>query len=94
MTEKNDIRLRLRLALEELDPEGNPDDFAELVRATLETSGDPYGALCTAAFGQYRQGEMTFFEDWATGRVAPTPIMRRKVVRDLRAHLASGFIGG
>jgi hypothetical protein len=81
--------VQLRIALEDRDPEGNPDDFAGLIRAMLEAPGDPYVALCTAAFGGYRQREMSFFQDWATGLTAPAPLMRRKVVKDLRAYLAA-----
>lgn len=88
-----DPLVRLRLALEERNPEGDPDDFVELIRATLEAPGDPYMALCRAAFGHYRQGEMSFFERWASGLSAPAPLMRRKVANALRAYLASGLIG-
>ena len=85
MAEKLDPMVRLRVALEGgQDPAHNPDAFAKLVGAFLEAPGDPYMVLCKAAFGNYVQGERSFFDWWAAGLTTPTPLTRQKVVRKIR----------
>jgi len=82
--------VRLRIALEDLNPEGDPDHFCELIAAALASSGDPYVVLCQAVWGHYTGGEMTLFENWASGLQAPAPIMRRKVIRVIRDSFRDG----
>lgn len=95
MPETNPQKLaRLRATLEDGDAETDADAFARLVGLALDCPGDPYLALCLSAFGQYVQGERTFFERWASGLAAPAPLMRRKVVAGLRKALADRMIGG
>ena len=82
--EKLDPMVRLRIALEDNDPEVNPDHFCELIAAVLANPGDPIVLLCKAVYGHYRQGQLPFFEDWASGLAAPAPRMRRQVVKAVR----------
>lgn len=94
MPETNAQKLaRLRAMLEDGDAESNADAFSRLVGLALDCPGDPYKALCLAAFGQYVQGERTFFDRWAAGLVAPAPLMRRKVVSGLRQAIGDRLIG-
>ena len=78
----------LRAVLEgEQDPSHNPDVFARLVGVFLEIQGNgPYLVLCKVAFGHPLRGKKSFFDLWAAGLTTPTPLMREKVVRHIRAY--------
>lgn len=85
MPENLDQKTRLRIALRDLSPEDDADDFAEFVSAfcamgppvTLE--GAPALAIANA-FDLERKS----VRDWAIGVSTPTPKLRRAVTAFLR----------
>jgi hypothetical protein len=86
MPETNDPAMRLRIALRDLSPEDDPDDFTEVVAAfcamapPVTLDGAPKLALANEFdFAQ------SVIRDWATGAVTPAPKFRRRVARFIRA---------
>ena len=77
-----DPKLRLRIALHELSPEENPDDFAELVAAALafRTVGGDMDRKLAERFGC----GPAFVHHLANGLIAPTPRFRRHAVKAIR----------
>jgi len=74
-----DPKLRLRIALHDLAPEENPDDFAELVAAVLAfrtVGGDTDRKLAE----RFNCGT-AFVHHVANGLIAPTPRFRRAAVK-------------
>lgn len=89
MPESNDreLMLRLRMALYgERDPEGNPDDFQELVAAVLafRTAGGDVDRKLAERF----DCGTAFVHHVAKGLIAPTPRFRRDAVKKIRGIAA------
>ncbi|HTK59853.1 MAG TPA: hypothetical protein VL283_01475 [Candidatus Baltobacteraceae bacterium] len=79
-----DPSMRLRIALRDLSPADDPDDFAELVAAFC-AKGPPVtleGAPALALSGKFDL-DARILRDWAKGFSAPAPRLRREVVRFL-----------
>lgn len=86
MSEHQDLKIRLRIALCERSPEDDADDFAELVAAVLAfrtVGGDTERALAER-FGC----GTAFVRHIAEGLIAPTPRFRRENLKKLRAIAA------
>jgi len=83
---KFDPKLRLRIVLRDLEPETDPDAFAELVSAFC-AMGPPVtleGAPALALSGKFDLDQRTI-RDWASGDATPAPKRRREVAAFLRA---------
>ena len=87
MPEKTDPHLRLHIAVRDLDPEGNPDDFSELVAAILAYRNLD-GALEKAIAHQCGFSDPVIVHHWANGVIMPTPKFRREVAKYLRGRAA------
>ena len=82
---KFDPKLRLRIAIRDLDPEADEDDFAELVSAFC-AMGPPVtldGAPSMALASKFDLDRRTI-RDWANGDATPSPKRRREVAGFLR----------
>lgn len=88
--EKVDPHIRLRVAVRDMRPESDPDDFAELVAAVLahRTLG---GALDRRMAG-ILSVEPEFIHHMANGVISPTPMFRRAAAAQLRV-LADEIFG-
>ena len=94
MAEKFDPKLRLRIALDDLSPEEDPDDFTELVAAMLEQMpAESWRSELRASIAHQFDLAPNVVRDWASGATTPTPKFRRVVVKYLRSRAAE-LLGG
>lgn len=80
--EKCDPRIRLRVAVRDLEPESDPDDFAELVAAVLAFR--TLGGALDRRIADVLRVEPDFVHHMANGVITPTPRFRRLAVQSLR----------
>ena len=86
MSENQDLKIRLRIALCDRSPAEDADDFAELIAALLAFR--PIGGDMDRALAERFDCGTAFVHHIANGLIAPTPKFRRENLAKLRAIAA------